>query len=310
VVGVSGGRDSSYLLYLLRRKHQLRCLAAYYRTPFTSDVTDANVRRLTRILDVPLVELEVSTELHRRVARELTILWTEKPLALVVNMACAPCKLLNREIFKVARANGIRSVVFGANKSEAVQIAAGVSGEGTLTSSAMAARQLALRSQLQTSILLVKRGLDVLGASPKLWKYLPLGIQASLMYIGPHTPYVRFRYPGIYALEYFYFAEWNEKESEEALAQVGWELPPGCNSTWKSDCSFAELKNSLFRKTTGASYLDALLSNMVRTGMISRDEAMRRLEVEGRVSIERLTDAFETMELPAELRTQLLQDVG
>jgi tRNA(Ile)-lysidine synthase TilS/MesJ len=107
VVGTSGGRDSSYLLYLLTHKHHLRCLAGYYRTPFTSSVTDANVRRLTSKLNVPLVEIGISKELHRRIAREFTILWTEKPHPVIANMACAPCKLVNREIFEIARANGI-----------------------------------------------------------------------------------------------------------------------------------------------------------------------------------------------------------
>jgi hypothetical protein len=310
VVGISGGRDSSYLLYLLTHKHGLRCLAAYYQTPFTSSVTDANVKRLTSMLNVPLAELRVSHELHRRVAKEFTILWMEKPLPAIAHMACAPCKLLNREIFKLARANGIGAVVYGGNRFEAVQVASGASHDETLTTSAMAARQLALMGQLQKSLRLVKKGVEVLKVSTKLWKYLPLGVQASIMHICPHTAYFRFRYPDIFALEYFCFGEWKETEGEEALAQLGWELPPGCNSTWKSDCSFAELKNYMFQRMTGVSYMDAFLSNMVRTGIISRDEAVRRIEVEGRVSVERLSDACETMELPDELSTLLLQEAG
>ena len=310
VVGISGGRDSSYLLYLLVQKHHLRCLAAYYRTPFTSSVTDANVRRLTSILNVPLVELGVSVDLHRRIAKEFTILWAEKPLPAIANMACAPCKLISREIFKLAKANDIGAVVYGGNRFEAVQIASGASHDETLTTSGMAARQFALMGQLQKSLQLTKKGVNVLKVSTKLWKYLPLGVQASIMYMCPHTAYLRFRYPGIFALEYFCFGEWKEEESEEALAQLGWELPPGCNSAWKSDCSFAELKNCMFRKMTGVSYMDAFLSNMVRAGTLSRDEALRRTKVEGRVSVERLSDACETMELPDELFTLFLREAA
>ena len=43
VVGLSGGRDSTYLLHQLVRRHGLRCLAGYYRTPYTPDTIDANV---------------------------------------------------------------------------------------------------------------------------------------------------------------------------------------------------------------------------------------------------------------------------
>ncbi len=262
------------------------------------------------MLNVPLVELGVSDDTHRRVAREFTILWTERPDPLIAHMACAPCKLLNREIFKLARASGIRTVVYGGNRYEAVQIAAGISKDETWTTSAIAARHIALLNQLKKSLELVKRGVDALKVETKLWRYLPLGVQASIMYISPHTAYLRFRYPEIFALAYFYFGEWNEEESDEALARLGWELPPACTSTWKSDCSFAELKNYMFRSMSGVGYMDAFLSNMVRAGIISRDEALKRVEVEGRVSIERLADTCEIMELPGELTTLFLQEAA
>ena len=56
--------------------------------------------------------------------------------------------------------------------------------------------------------------------------------------------------------------------------------------------------------------MDAFLSNMVRAGTLSRDEALRRTKVEGRVSVERLSDACETMELPDELFTLFLQEAA
>lgn len=307
VVGVSGGRDSSYLLYLLTRKHQLRCLAAYYRTPFTSDVTDANVRRLTSILEVPLAELPVPQELHRRVAREFTMMWAEKPDPVIANMACAPCKLVNREVFKLARARGIRSVVYGGNRFEAVQIAVGAARDGTMTTSAAAAKQLALKGQLQRGLQLTKKGIEALKASAQLWRYIPLGVQASIMYICPHTAYLRFRYPDIFTLEYFCFGGWSEGESQRILAELGWEMPPACNSMWKSDCSFAEQKNIMLLEMTGVSYMEAFLSNMIRVGALSRDEALRRIAVEGRPSAERIAQACEAMELPAELTARFLQ---
>jgi len=116
VVGLSGGRDSSYLLYLLTQKHRLRFLAGYYRTPFTPAATDANVRRITQYLNVPLVELNLSAERHRLVARELTTLWTRVPRPVVAHMACAPCKLVNRELFKLATDHHVRTIINGGNK--------------------------------------------------------------------------------------------------------------------------------------------------------------------------------------------------
>ncbi len=310
VVGVSGGRDSSYLLYLLTRKHGLRCLATYYRTPFTSDTTDANVKRLTKILGVPLAELAVSSDYHRRIAKEFTVLWSEKPQPVIANMACAPCKLINREVFRLARAQGVSAVIYGGNRFESVQIAPGAPANETMTTSTLAAKQFALGGQLRKGLQLTQKGLGALRMSSELWRYIPLGVQSSIMYICPHTAYLRFRYPSVFAFEYFCFGEWDQAESEKALAELHWELPLGCNSTWKSDCSFAELKNYMFRKMTGITYMDAFLSNMVRAGVITREEAIKRIDVEGRTSAVRLADACAAMGLPGEFSGPLLRDAG
>ncbi len=309
VVGVSGGRDSSCLLYYLVHKHNLRCLAAYYRTPFTSEVSDANVRRLTAKLNVPLAEMGISGELHRRIAREFVILWAKKPYPIIANMACAICKLVNREIYEIAVANGVKSVVTGANRFEAVQIASGVSRNAALSINTRE-RELPLGAQLKKTIMLIKKGIAALGKSVELWRYIPMGFQASVMYRSPHTLYLRFRYRSIYALEYFYFAEWNEVECEKILLELGWKLPPGCRSTWKSDCSFAELKNCMFRKMTGVTYADTFISNMVRDGVLSRDEALRRIEVEGTISPERVSEVYRILELPSGLPSLFEQKVS
>jgi hypothetical protein len=174
----------------------------------------------------------------------------------------------------------------------------------------MAAKELTLVAQLQKSLLLMKRGVEALKISNKLWKHFPLGFQASIMYISPHTPYLRFRYLGILALEYFYFNEWEETECEKALVKLGWELPPSCKSTWKSDCSFAELKNYMFRKMTGVTYMDAFMSNMVRAGTLSREDALRRIKVEGTISVERLSAVCEILELSNELSTLFKQEAA
>lgn len=298
LVGLSGGRDSSYLLYLLVRKHHLRCLAAYYRTPFTSDVIDANVRRLVGRLEVPLVEMDIDPQAHRRVARELVLLWGKKPDAVLANLACAPCKDVNRELFRIAARHKIRTIVAGANVFEAVQVAAGQSRTTTVIPGRGAARQLGLFTQVQKMLMVMRRGVSLLRAYPGLWRYLPLGIRSSVMYIGPHTPYLRLAYPRIQSVEYFYHANWDEASGRAALDEMGWELPPGYFSTWKADCTFAELKNWMFRQTVGMTYMEGMLSNMVRAGVMSRDEALHRLSVEGEVCRVRLDDACQVLELP------------
>jgi hypothetical protein len=295
VVGVSGGRDSTYLLYLLTQKHHLRCLAVYYRTPFTSNLIDANVRRIVKELGADFEEIQLSQDYHKRIARKMVLLWKKKQHRLIINLACAPCKLLNREIYKIAHSHGIPTIVIGVNIYEAVQIAPGVSKKQVLLGKSTQVHNILNKFRNMLSIIL--NGTKLLATSPAILKYLILAIKSSVMYISPLTFYLAFRYPKIQIFDYFYGGQWNESDCENVLKDLGWERPPGCYSSWKADCCFAEMKNILFQKTIGISYADAFFSNMVRAGIISREEALERLQTEGRVSEVRLKEAKKILEL-------------
>ena len=298
VMGISGGRDSCYLLYLLVKKHNLRCLATYYRPPFTPDAIDANVRRLTQKLDVPLMELKIPVDYHIRIARELSVLWAKKPTPLIANMTCAPCKLIHRDIYKIAKSKNVKAVVFGGNRFEMIQLSSGAAKIAVTNTVSRAKEMHKLRNQLRKHMGLVGKGINALRGSWELWRYVPLGVKASVMYMSPHTPFIRSAYPNITCFEYFYHADWDETECNQALKEQGWELPPHAHSYWRADCTFAEIKNLMFRKMTGMTYMDAFLSNMVRAGVLSREEALKRVEIEGKPSPERLLECYKVLDLP------------
>ena len=300
LVGLSGGRDSTYLLYLLVKQHGLRCVAAYYRTPFTPDTTDRNARQAADRLGVPLIEMDIDPDYHQRVARDMFTMWEKRHDSALINLACAPCKLVTRELFRIAKAHDVGTVVSGGSKYETFQLGAAQSDDEAATQ-AIVRRQGSLRQQMAKLGTIAKRGLGALGRSAGLWKHLPIAFKASVMYLNPHTVYMRIRYRDLPAVDYFYHAEWNEEESEQAMGELGWELPAGCNSVWRSDCAFAELKNYMFYRTTGVTYTDTYLSNMVRAGVLTRDEALKRLETEGQFSRQRLEDALEVLGLEREL---------
>lgn len=288
VVGISGGRDSAYLLHQLVKRHGLRCLAAYHRTPFTPDIIDANVKRLTKRLNVPLVEMDISKEYHARIAREVILLWLKKPLPVIANLACAPCKIHNREILKIAKNHNIRYLVMGSNKYEAFQLSAGYHNDLSTTITPLA--------KIKQSLMLFKKGCLALTQSIELWRFLMVGIK-SVLYLSPDAPYLRWRYPGIITFNYFYHAEWSETECEKALTELGWELPINCNSSWRADCSFAEVKNYMFEKMNGMSYSESFFSNLIRQGVLRRTDALQRLKMEGKASPDRFTEACNIMKI-------------
>jgi hypothetical protein len=54
IVGVSGGTDSSYLLYLAKEKWGLRPLAVHYDNTWNSAIATMNIHRVLRALDIDL----------------------------------------------------------------------------------------------------------------------------------------------------------------------------------------------------------------------------------------------------------------
>ncbi|HPY76966.1 MAG TPA: hypothetical protein PLQ45_03910 [Anaerohalosphaeraceae bacterium] len=276
----------------------MRCLAVYYRTPFTSETIDTNIRRIVSRLGVDFEEIQLSQEYHKKVARKMVLLWKKKAHRLIINLACAPCKLLNREMYKIARKHKAPTIIYGTNIYEAVQIAPGISKKQTVVRGG--AQVASVSRKIKSMFSLIASGAKLLIEFPVLVRYLWLGFKSSIMYISPHTLYLSLRYPGIKTFNYFYDGRWDEADCEKTLNELGWQRPPGCNTSWKADCSFDEIKNKMLHQTIGITYADAFFSNMVRAGVISRQEAIQRIETEGKISEQRLQEVQDILELDAQ----------
>ncbi len=296
LVGLSGGRDSAYLLYTLVKKHNLRCIAAYYKTPFTPEVVDENVNMLTKKLNVPLIEMNISKENHKKVTKKMMLLWIKKPNNIIANLACAACKQVNREIYKIAKKNNIAYIVYGGNKLETFQIGVAQSKKSKINE----LKEVSSIERIKQTLRVAQHGASILFKEPKLLLDFPVLFKASILYLNPHTPYLRIRYSNIKMMEYYYIAGYNENDVIKFLSDVGWKIPKNCNSTWRADCSFNELKNYMFKKEAGLTYIDAYLSNMIRIGVLTKEEALKRIKVEGKISQDRIKEVCSILEIPVE----------
>ena len=54
IIGVSGGTDSSYLMYVAKQKYGLRPLAVNLDNGWSSEIAVKNVKKVTRALDIDL----------------------------------------------------------------------------------------------------------------------------------------------------------------------------------------------------------------------------------------------------------------
>ena len=87
IVGVSGGVDSSYLLYLLKEVYGLRPLAVNFDNGWSSDIAVQNIRKVTEKLDIDLVtyvvDYEVIKDLQKSFMRA-SLPWIDTPTDLAI----------------------------------------------------------------------------------------------------------------------------------------------------------------------------------------------------------------------------------
>lgn len=94
----------------------------------------------------------------------------------------------------------------------------------------------------------------------------------------PSAKYLKLRFPKQRQIFYFDYCDWNhETIKSELLQNTEWRPPADVADDWHSDCTFHIIKEYMYQKMLGVSYIDGFLSNQIRHGLVSRDGALRKL---------------------------------
>lgn len=289
IVAWSGGRDSTFMLHELVTTHNLRCAAVFGRTPFTPDEIVDSVYSIADQLGVRLIEVQTPSN-HPAIARYCLKQYLKSQMPILINLACASCKFVNREIFKQADRLGVKTVIYGGNRFEYFP-------SGPASIDINSEDRYSFPTMVRDNITRLIRGIRIIATSPALLKYCITFFKASILYVNQYTVYLRIRYPDIQRFDYFHFADWDEGKIGVTLKNLRWKLPPGCTSTWRADCAFEAVKNTAFKRQLGFTYAEAMYSNLIRANKITREEVLKRLEKET-ISEPRLQKALELCGLP------------
>lgn len=110
IIGVSGGTDSSYLLYLAK-EHGLRPLAVNLDNGWNSDISVKNIRKMTEALDIDLETYVIDYEEIKDLLRaymKAGLPWIDMPSDLAIKAVLY--KIAGRERIKyILRGNDFRS---------------------------------------------------------------------------------------------------------------------------------------------------------------------------------------------------------
>lgn len=280
IVTLSGGRDSCYVALKLARDFGLRVLAVNYRNPFTHPFARENIKRVTGRLGLELVGFDLAGRMHERCLRNNLRAWSRRPAPGMIPMICIGCKVIWVKILEIARARNVSLVVSGGNLFEQTSFKRellGVSRDASLPR--YFARYLfgLLRE--------VGRNLRYLNRET----VLPTVI--GYLFSNPYAPMVRLAGRNIDRVDLFHYLPWVESEVVSRITrELGWRAPgPG---TWRFDCKVGMVKELMYQQALGLDEKADLFSKMVREGLISRPEALRRLSVESAIDRETIREVL------------------
>jgi hypothetical protein len=285
LVALSGGRDSTYALYYAVEILGLRVLAFTIDNGLMPHQTHENIQKAVGILGVDHV-IEKHDLLERNVKPVLTA-WFHRPSPAMLPFLCVGCRLsLYRGFLQTARRYRIPLLVTGLGEPES-------SFATKFFCSDVSHKMLSLISGVGREMIRNPRYLLMRPSFP-YW------ISVEYLYaFSPQPIMPKLICPEMHHLRLFEYIDWDEQQIVAVIrSELGWEKYGYSESTWRSDCKISLLKNHLYSETLGFSKNDELVSNMIRLGMMTREEGLARLERENVYPEQFLREFFKEVGIP------------
>jgi hypothetical protein len=284
VLGVSGGRDSTYLLHVLKNMLGLNPLAYFIDHDFIPEHTRDNVMTIAKKAGVKLI-VEKSRILHHCFHKTFKA-WKKRPTPATISAFCMGCK--SRVLFtdyKLAIRYKIPLIINGGTPFEHASYKEALMKMDP-KSSKMRSYKMGYFHQIMNNPSLI------------LDPYLILMQGAEyLAYLNFHPRLHRFLrslYHITFIDPYWMYIKWEEKEVTSTIKkEFDWKNFPGMKSTWRGDCYIGPIRQYLYYALLGYSDKDVHLSGLIRDGQITREEAMNRITEENNSSINVLATCCE-----------------
>jgi len=272
IVGLSGGKDSSYVAYRITREYGLRSLLVTYDNGFLTEYARQNIRRVAEALGQDHIFLRPPAALYGALYRS-SILGFAVP--------CVACTFPGMLwIFKLALERRIPLLIHGRSRPQMFKDLT----EGTIDpflqliwSNFRPYDPKANKERMQGAIRKMNRLSERFVRSPELKPLLRNTFQPDpeRLKAAPFAPEM---------LGLFLYEPYDERRQMRVLErEIGWRPPDGGQLLTHQDCVVHDAVVYLYNLAYGHPMLRQELSTMIREGDISRRKALERLAGETRV---------------------------
>jgi len=251
IVPVSGGRDSAYALYYAKEVLGLKPLAVHNDNDFETETASKNLEEMTKRLNVPLIRMNSKEHITKKTVAEKFKMNSTFGSGLIVDQTCEACKYgFESAAYNNARKRGIKLIIWGDSKDES-------------TEPYHKLIQHKVPTKLQRLL------------SPNVFSWFKFKRYFNMMKkeYGSNSP------DGLKDIHLYDYIRWDRKVIVNTIQdKIGWSAPADSPTTWRVDCSLIPLVNYLTKKAYGVSKIELGFSNMVRSGKMDRDDALKQTE--------------------------------
>lgn len=262
VVGLSGGRDSSYLLYFAKVILNLRVLAVSVDHDFITPLARKNIKTIVDKVGVDIVYLQ--NDVLNRESRRCVHNWSQKPDVAMAISFCTGCRYgINKLLPDYVRKHKIPIMLTGH-----------VPIEGKM--------------DFRVNLLCDEKEKNIknfaIGYAKRLLKnpsYLKSIGSLYHQYIDFVAAKNIFKGDNPIIISPFYFIEWKEETVLSKIIELGWQYDAKeFSSSWRSDCYVGVLRQFVYKKMLGFNDVDVYYANRLRYNKIEYKDALTRIKEE------------------------------
>lgn len=269
LIGISGGKDSSWIALQLSRRHGLNVLGFTFDNGFLTDYARDNIRRVADRLGIDHFFHETDWGLHKQFYAS-AVRWFGTP--------CFGCSYSSYAFsYKLGFERGIPLVVHGRSRPQMFRELLAGSPDPFLPMVRLNINPYHRESNLRAS----------LEAKRRMETFLDMAIRERGMrerFYQEFFPPVD-RIMGAETLPefigYFLYQPYDERAlMDELESEIGWQRPDEADLLTHPDCAIHDAAAYIHKQVNRYPLLSFELSVMIREGQMSREEALDRLAKE------------------------------
>jgi len=258
----SGGRDSTYVLHVVKNDLGLNPITFTYDWGMVTDLARRNIARICGKLGVENIIVAADIHWKRKNIKKNITAWLKNPALGMVPLFMAGDKYFFFYTNLISKRNDIKINMWGSNPLENTDFKTGFCG----------IKPNFNKDKIDTINSIGKVKL----ASYFLFNFFrcPSYINKSLIdTIGSFTSRYVINRQGYFQL--FDYINWDENTVQETIINnYEWEMAVDTNSTWRIGDGTAGFYNYIYTLVAGFSENDTFRSNQIREGMLTRDQAI------------------------------------